>query len=443
MRNALRIFTNSERSASACPRKWRYRYVERLSEWDSPAPLRQGTLIHQLLAFWYRCSMEPTITELTLHVGAPWLEKRTGWVDDNVHDTVRADELRAEDQEIYDESVGMIDHYIQTYGANDRADWKILHVEANVARPMPFFDAHQGLPRWWVFAGQLDLVIEERSTGMKWIVEHKSTDQKDMEKYLRKLHLDPQIRGYDWALLEPAAVGDVKEPIEVDGVLYNVLRKKVPRVPPMLKAPKPTKKTPNPVSPGLSKAAIDTTRAVFMGEIERQKLDPDDYADLLSDLERNRFFARERYPLALAELADWERDTMAWLKWASAAELDANQPRQTQVCCGIAASQCSYESICLVDGEQARASYVVKTVRHEELAGVLADPMGPIGKARAPTVQADVDLDGDEPEILSDGIRAADPVGSAGAEEKSVEADLPAPATVSNLDDLGPDPFDV
>lgn len=393
---SLRIVTNSERTTSACERKWAYRYVEGIvpKGWG-PAPLRQGTLVHHLLGAWYREGMPDDVAGWREAIIDPWLQGEHSSLEQQAldEDGVFDAERWAESVEIADEAWGMFRHYVLEYGAHDRAAWEVLGVGLQAARFLgdprtrSRFLVDEG-GRIWVQGGETDLLVRERDTGLTWIVEHKTTQETKLDSYCRKLLLDPQIRGYAWAIHDPiASLSDVKTPIDVAGVLYNVLRKAVPREPEPLKP----RKEGDP-SPGLSRdKRIVTTAAVYRAAIQRHGFNPDNYLDILQELERKRFFARERVFLSPRELRDWHDDAAWWAIGRMREERAPYHPRQVSVCQGVAPQPCAYASICLEDGAQSRASYVARSVRHEELRGELASPWPtnaarPLAAPAAPTV---------------------------------------------------------
>jgi hypothetical protein len=399
----MRVVTNSERGTSACERKWAFRYVEGLApKGESPAALRQGSLVHRLLDAWYRNGCLPPQSCLWLYgaVIEPWLDQRRAAVAEAVaaYEGLMPDEMHRENNEIAAESWGMFAHYVEHHWQHDSTEWEILGVGTQVGRWLvhpehggPILDRPPatelsqgqlvtltGKKTWrrWAQGGEMDLLIRERSTGLVWIVEHKTTAERDLIRYGRKLRLDPQIRCYAWLLRDPiASISDVKVPVEVAGVIYNTLRKSVPRVPEMLAPPKPTKATPHPVSPGLSRdKRIDTTRAVYLQTILANGLDPGRYADVLDALSNRQFFARERYPLGQGDLDDWQTDAGWWALTRIEAQRRPYHPRQVASCVGPAANPCPYSRICLEDGAQVRIGYQLRSVRHEELRGDLSGP---------------------------------------------------------------------
>lgn len=379
-KTVYRVITNSERRTFACEKKWFFRYHAGLTTSATPAPLRYGSLWHECLAAWYRSQCKMSVAELMAAVVAPWREFREQWQREQAahNDGIIDSEAEDEDAEMAVLIEGMLAGYLSEF-ARDDEHWEIVAVEAQAARKLTLNDKIGDIEREWLYGGALDLIVRERATGDLWFVEHKTTSNSDLTKYLRKLHWDPQIRGYAWILRAPVKESDV-ESMRVKGVIYNVARKKVPREPELLKNGK-----------ALSKAACDTTREVFLQAILRHGLNPDDYADQLEKLSGRAFFARERYVFTDPELDAFEADARAAALRIMRAEqepMSVDHPRQVAVCTGPAASPCPYSNICIEDGPMARKSFQVMNIRHAELKNEFAEPY--VASLRACTRQETV-----------------------------------------------------
>lgn len=369
-----RIVTNSERSTSACDRKWSFRYQRRLSPLaDSPAAFRQGSLVHRLLDNWYRRGMPDMNASCAFwqSVIEPWLEQRRHFATGDV------DKAAAENAEIAKEAWGMFAHYVQHWHAHDAANWEVLAVSLTLARRVPYPGltttitdrvGHQA--REWIMAGEVDLLVRDRRDGLHWIVEHKTTVSSNMSEFCNRLTLDPQVRAYAWLLRAPINVDACK----VEGVIYNVLRKSVPYKPALLAVPKPTRLNPNPKSRGLSRKAIDTTAELYLATILEHGFNPDDYLDVLEDLKAKKFFHREYLPLDDEHLRDFEIDNGHWVLSRIDAERREYHSRQTSVCQGPGANTCQYAQLCDVENKHTLSLFRKRTVRHEELESAFADP---------------------------------------------------------------------
>jgi hypothetical protein len=378
----VRPVTNSERSCFACERKWGFSYLDGLTSFDAAAPLRGGGLWHLCMAANYRSLGKLSPQELPMAIATqvidPWLEQREHFVEQRFDDTSLVLQRQAEDKELAQLFGMMFTGYARYWTAADIERFEVIAVEPEFARaiPHPFKPGKwiedrpvlksQRRRRRWVFAGAVDLVVRDKLTGLIWIVEHKTTAERNLDAYARKLHWDPQVRGYAWALSNPIPeLSTIKEPLEIAGVLYNVARKKAPAMP-------------EPIKDGsrLSKAQTDTTVDVYKAAIMKHGFDVGDYEEMLRSLPGwEAFFSRDTYPLTERELRDFEVDLAhqaLMMKERSQADY---HPRQVQVCTGgVKALGCDFSDICIEDGNIARARFRVKTIRHEELKGELADP---------------------------------------------------------------------
>ncbi len=368
-RNALsRFITNSERGTFGCQRRWAFRYLDGLTT-DGSAALRLGGLWHLCLASWYRSLCTMTVADIAEHVIAPWEESRADWYSKHPND-----EREEEDVGLVALTKGMLAGYLALY-AHDAERWEVVAVEPQVARWLvhpvtgkPIRDRimHRGklTHRRWGYAGAMDIVVRKRTDGTFWIVEHKTTKDSDLWQYMRKLDLEPQTKLYAWALADPIVntCSPFTEPIQISGVIYNAARSKLPSVPDVVKD-----------GTRFSKSPCDTTRDVFLAEIERRGFDKAAYADVLDALAPRIFFHREEFAFTEAMIADFAADMHAHALQMVDAERAEVHPRQTSVCIGKHAFRCDYAAVCLTDGPFMRKAFNVSTVRHAELTGDFAD----------------------------------------------------------------------
>lgn len=145
-----------------------------------------------------------------------------------------------------------------------------------------------------VISGTIDLIIE-KPDGL-WVVDHK-TSTRQLES--NSLDVDTQLTGYAWLVWKEYGVIP-------RGVLYNTIIKKAPRPPLILK------------SGGLSRAKDQsTTYEMYLREIERLGLDPNEYSDILGNLINqgwDPFFVREGSTRNLSELEAFQKRTI-YLAW--------------------------------------------------------------------------------------------------------------------------------
>lgn len=88
----------------------------------------------------------------------------------------------------------MIKGFIEHYGI--MPDWKILGVEHQLL--VPLRDQHGRRSRY-ILKAKLDLIIRDRRTGQRWVVDHKSG--KDLPNYM-DLEIDDQFGLYTWGMDE-------------------------------------------------------------------------------------------------------------------------------------------------------------------------------------------------------------------------------------------------
>ena len=272
-----------------------FKYCRRL--WDFASPSRKGlakkqvhealwmgTGFHHVLEEYYRNNVSDLPEEF---VATTWNE----WLDEEVKRL--EDQILPRDVEAFQESVdnmrtlgeGMLVNYVtwaQKADLDEETGFKnILSVEREFQ--VPVRDAEGNIARWtdrngevWEvhLVGRMDMLVLDFSDRV-WVVDHKtSKDRVNVEHLI----LDDQMTIYIWAIQQILGV-------EVEGALYNCVRKKLPTIPKELKAG------------GLSQAKdIDTTYDVYLKAIEEHEFDPADYQKILNILadKPNGFQMREK-----------------------------------------------------------------------------------------------------------------------------------------------------
>lgn len=386
----IRVLTNSERSTFACQKKWAYSYLEGLTEYDTPSPLKHGSLVHEMLAYWYRSNMTCSIDEIESEVGVPWLQQREEFYP---HIRGDVDEKKIEDKEIYDLAIGMVDRHNKEHGDEDREDLEIIAVEASVAcyikhpvsgRKLSDAFMIDGVRhrRSYVYGGQVDLVYRRRSIQAYGYMEHKNTGDANLDNHVaKKVLFDPQTRGYTLgARYAIKGLADI-EPLKIEEVTYNILRKSLPRNPKLL-APKTAEQKRTGTPNGVSKAKCDTTPEMYEAFVRANGFDVEEYRDFFERL-NHQYFKRTSFSIGDIELANLQKDLYHWaLQVREASKENAHHPRQTAVCLGAGAYRCPYQGLCMEDAQEFRDSFNIKQVRHAELPGDLAEPW--VGAQRAP-----------------------------------------------------------
>lgn len=420
----LRVITNSEIASRSCPRLHELRYILRLSPAAyGPAPSARGTLFHRLL----QEDVAPG-DDAARSIVDPWIEERLQRFDRSDRPIEDDDDAitAAEDvAEVAARTLRILGRYRAQWREEDEERFETIAREQQVARAIlhddgrPYIDVIDGKRRRWVYGGAIDRVVRDRVTGAVWLVETKTTKERDLEEFARKLSHDAQTRGYAWALRKPDTSLEITDPIVVSGVLYDVIRDKEPTVPePLVKCgacghPR-SKHDEHAGCSGSQKcvcmrwvagamsvrADIDTTWDVFRDAVVAAGLDPGDYEDMRRQLHgrESQFFRRVAYPFTAEEIGRFGSYALAWADEMRAAERSRRSGRHAapnpSVCLSRAPRRCpgSFESACLIGDEDLSAldGFVERTVRHVELRGVLAEELAqtPIADRRARDEQA-------------------------------------------------------
>jgi len=248
--------------------------------WDLSSPLRKnltpiqpnknlflGTGVHYALQQYYDpATFNEGILIDPTEPFKEWFEKEKQKIYTENEITVELEEML---QEQYDLGMGMLEHYAGWAPQHD--DFTVIGTELELQVPLKL-PSRLKFDEPVVYGGRIDKLIQD-SHGKLWVVDFKTWTQVDLDR----LKLEMQPSAYLWALKE-------QYDLEVEGVMYTILRKKVPRRPSLL------------TSGGLSKARnIDTTYEVYLNEVRKHNLDPSDYTEILGYLKEkgNTFFIRE------------------------------------------------------------------------------------------------------------------------------------------------------
>ena len=377
-----RIITNSEREKFACERLWYFSSIEGLSAYDTPAPFRHGTIIHTGIDFIVEQQWRGVLATREMiveNIVEPWISRRR---ESSPRDI-------ADDEEFAALAADMLAGYAKFWHHDDTAAWNWKSYEIPIARAivhpvtgLPLIDKVDGAPRQWLYAGKIDKlgmsrVGKDLGGPRWWLSEIKTTSANSLQDYCAKLDWDRQTRGYAWMLRQPFAYDETAntEPINVAGVVYDVLRKAAPSPPEMTKNGK------------LSVAARLTTRELYERAIHENKLDPDDYRDHLEKLGGlEQFFHRARYPFSDDEVEAFGEE----IGWVALRMIEAERspfhPPQMRLCrSGGHATGCpgGFDQLCVEDGPMARSSFAVTSIRHAELPTPLCEPIVRIGAGKA------------------------------------------------------------
>lgn len=182
--------------------------------------------------------------------------------------------------------------------------------------------------------GRMDRRRRDRQTGRLACWEHKAPRERVAADYVRNRTHDMQPIGYVVALRELTG-----EPVDV--CVYDVMRQAVPKV------PKVTQKG------ILSRAACDTTAAVYRAALARTGEAEADHAETLAALDAadaaGTWFSRTTWAVSDAEVLRWRR-------WFAAVAREYGRPPYVPTfgACNIRGRLCPYRTWCAVDATPER-----------------------------------------------------------------------------------------
>lgn len=239
-----------------CARQFTYKYVHRLARKRPVVPLLRGSILHEMLDVWSRGDDPETILKKYAEQYA---------------------KLFREEQEIYgtiiDDCRTIFAGYVRYWSKQEAT--RFIHSEVQIRTELL-----PGLE----FVGTIDKIADTQ--GRLWLTDHKT--HKRIPDESGRLN-DLQLLFYVWAW-------NREHPDEeVEGIMWDYIRTKVPTVPEVLKNGQLSKR-----------ANIDTDHYTYLREIQRQGLDPKDYAEILQDLKSkpNSFYKRIRLPIQRQEMVE-------------------------------------------------------------------------------------------------------------------------------------------
>jgi len=272
------IHISDVRTFRACRRRWDWasgmrQNLERIIPY---APFFTGKAIHAALEFHYQDS---TTFESTLD---KYLERE--WANVESLGTLWPAEINVLEEQI-DLIYKLLNHYRLWVAWDTRnysdANLEFLHMEYPFEVEMPGLDGVK-------VGGRFDGIVKHRKTDKIWVFETKTA--RSIQQLIATLTLDEQCTLYTWAAKQ--AFGE-----DVEGVLYNVLRKKAPATPSYLQS-------------GLfsKNKAIDTTHLHFRSCIQEdfpgwfEETIEEEYGEVLQALVPNeqKFFMR--FPVKRSEV---------------------------------------------------------------------------------------------------------------------------------------------
>lgn len=219
MGKIMRMRTSERRMLKRCEYQWKWNYVDKLHPLRDSHPLWFGQAVHMALAEYYKPGKErgPHPAETFVRV-----------LDEGILNpgTPDSEEGVNEIAESYELGVDMLNRYVDTFGLDEQ--WECIQPEMKlrVWIPNPNDPADK---KWLLYVATIDGVFRyvgpdfgELRNGSIWLFEHKTA--KSIQ--IHHLPLDDQAGSY-WALagLVLRRRGILKEGEEIDGIMYNFLRK--------------------------------------------------------------------------------------------------------------------------------------------------------------------------------------------------------------------------
>ena len=319
------IHISDIRSFRSCRRRWDWSSgLRRNLEPVVPyIPFFTGRAIHNSLEEYYRDGVDfNTSLDTFLKVEHDSMEENgTLWP---------SEESTFEEQELLIR--GLLWHYKLWVDQDEKkysdSNLDFIELETEFEVPLPTLSGRAA--KRMTFGGRFDGLVRHKDTGDLWIYEAKTT--RSIEELVRSLSNDEQCVAYLYA-----AKKMLKEPIV--GVLYNVMRKKLPALPKLL------------VAGGLSKnISVDTTWFAYRAAILQEFPDWSDetieqfYGDMHEQLleKEQKFFMR--YPVYKS---DFEIQMVMQGVYNTAREMIAKNTRIYPAPSWLGCNFCHFKSACL------------------------------------------------------------------------------------------------
>ena len=211
--------SNSERKTfRTCPWRWEHEYNQRMARKDYvPAWSWFGNAIHRGLEAYYpigdrRGSIDDVISAFDAYV-----VEEMGEDIPTIIAAARDEYASEEDIErvnAIDLGHAMLQGYVERWGSDGR--WRVIATEQRFEIEVPGTDV--------VYRGIIDLVAQDTVTGKLWLWDHKT--RRSFLKDWSYLMLDDQAGGYLW--VAPEILSHDGKPVEVEGIVFNYLRKVMP-----------------------------------------------------------------------------------------------------------------------------------------------------------------------------------------------------------------------
>lgn len=376
-----RYATNSMMgTGKRCKEKFALRYVDGLVPARTSRSPSFGSLFHLLAQAWWSAhpALKPDRIWTAMGVMEAWRNERIQAAEEHaaqikaqlgIDDTSLVTSVEEQCRSIATDCLELFEYFRKNVLEQEKDQYVPLFIEQNFNVPLPTRDDRRHPV--WRFKGKYDLVLQDVVSNETILRDYKTTVRQPTDM-AAMLELDTQPIGYVYSGLYLATsredddhLREGDEPAWPEGAPYprgfelDVIRKKVPKEPPLLK------------KGGLSKAQnVDTTYELYEGAIMRHSLDRNDYVDVLDRLRRRgpAFYYRHRVAVGPTEIKRWVRETRLLLEDLRRVELHRDRAYRADpmTCQNQYGRRCTYHELCYGDADIARADFVVRPV-HDEL----------------------------------------------------------------------------
>lgn len=205
-----------------CRRKWYFSYVEQLRSKEPAYALWLGAGIHEVLDFYYKLTPAARSKAALLAAYETWAWGQRDKLVVETHGSLLAPQILLDADKNIELGRAMMTHYGEAAPDLDK-DMLVVSTEQEFNLPLgataKTVDEETGefidIPV--TYKGRIDGIIQLRSTGKYYLLEHKTATQFNE----KRLVLDQQATSYIWAAEKLSG-------LEISGVFYNILRKQAP-----------------------------------------------------------------------------------------------------------------------------------------------------------------------------------------------------------------------
>lgn len=305
--NRYRLVRGSEvQDFLRCRKRWKWRWVDKLAPKRQDGKLFFGNLFHKFVEEYYNSGQNQD---------AGFFQMRTLFDET---DTSRMEQVEVD--ELWNLADAVTENYVQMWKEADKKI-QVIATEFTFAIPLA-----EGI----AYTGTIDMIYLD-SDGRLWFKDYKTTNTVD--KYIKKAKMDRQISRYFWALNQLAEgngyiLTDVDKVSEEDeelmvhyttkdwvhvgdwiynnvgalpkphGFIYDVVARKVPKVPEILKKGGLSKNKAQDTTYGVYLKALHDNNLMDTETIPGRSVVPEEYFEILDHLKSqedeygNRFFKR-------------------------------------------------------------------------------------------------------------------------------------------------------